>query len=783
MQLSKLNADLSFDLAILAATRPEEYTKQITWFVSEIGDAPWSIDDPIFFEKSKQFFERIIHPMVLDILSAPEGELALKNTISKDQLDKLVENFEAHKKELDGRVKGEIPTVVEAYIRQLRIKLAQPIDETTALELRAYLTREITIIVASHVDPKRIEKEAGELFIHAPTLGTPQPLPVPNDEAIQLSRTVLAQTELLKEARARMQESTVFEKALVFAPGDPGVAILAADIAAEHPDAPFAEVFLTAKKVVLANQRLTETKAETTTKPESLLRVFAQLANKEGTLTGGKKFIAALADTTSVIFPGFGQQLNTSFITKILKHAQGVTTSDVGATKAAATNIFSGASRLVTDMTTAVFGPQIYEVATIYTHVSTARVSYPVYFPQPTTAPMGAMGSVGQFIHLVQTTEQIGDAFAFLKGMLPSSAADLARVGAAKLGQTAVGSAVGVAAKTGFRAFLGKLFGGAIGRILGGAALGTLFGPGIGTVVGAIAGALVSGPVLKLVGRAGSWLMEKISTGGFIGGVGAAVSGVGAYVQNFFGNRPVQPTKFFGIKAEGATLLAAGVILLALAPNMLFVQQIFQSYRTAPLAIGGGKTEDTAPVPQYPFTPCMGGCLWPTTGTITQGPYLPYSRRVSHKGEAANAIDIGTTYLTPVRSPLDGSVISPSGFNASFGYYNGCLDNTGYIGNRCNRGYGNTMVIRSTDGSVEILFGHLSRNSMLAVGTLVSRGAIVALVDHNGNSSAAHLHYQVLSPQHINSFVPFEVPACFDNCCEDIQTKHKGAFSCQVSSN
>jgi murein DD-endopeptidase MepM/ murein hydrolase activator NlpD len=63
-------------------------------------------------------------------------------------------------------------------------------------------------------------------------------------------------------------------------------------------------------------------------------------------------------------------------------------------------------------------------------------------------------------------------------------------------------------------------------------------------------------------------------------------------------------------------------------------------------------------------------------------------------------------------------------------------------------GYGNTVVIRSTDSSGNVfytMYAHMNGQVMPQVGALVEAGATIGQVGSTGISTGPHLHYEVLA--------------------------------------
>lgn len=87
-----------------------------------------------------------------------------------------------------------------------------------------------------------------------------------------------------------------------------------------------------------------------------------------------------------------------------------------------------------------------------------------------------------------------------------------------------------------------------------------------------------------------------------------------------------------------------------------------------------------------------------------------------------NAVDLAASIGTPIRAAADGEVIV-----SKSGGWNG--------------GYGNYMVVRHAGGT-QTLYAHTSSNAV-AVGATVSAGETIGYVGNTGQSTGAHLHFEV----------------------------------------
>jgi hypothetical protein len=264
------------------------------------------------------------------------------------------------------------------------------------------------------------------------------------------------------------------------------------------------------------------------------------------------------------------------------------------------------------------------------------------------------------------------------------------------------------------------------------------------------------------------------------------------------GNLPEAQQKTSADGKKWMMIFIITILMVTLGPSFPFLSAILPwsathvvdlARRPIPKEIGGNGLG--APVKLIPPISCDDPtgekCRWPTNGTITQGPFV--SSRGSHKGVAANSIDIGGSAGQPVYATVVGKTIASYTVDGyTFNAFSGCTDNTGSIDppNRCNDGFGNVVIVEASDGTGRIyLFGHLSKNSILPPGSTTKIDTVVGYVDHNGNSSGPHLHFQLLNPSGVNisSFTPHVVPVCGDgvapDCCTAISREVPGG-SCDV---
>lgn len=99
-------------------------------------------------------------------------------------------------------------------------------------------------------------------------------------------------------------------------------------------------------------------------------------------------------------------------------------------------------------------------------------------------------------------------------------------------------------------------------------------------------------------------------------------------------------------------------------------------------------------------------------------------------------VDFSAPTGTPVVATMDGEIVLSED--------EGFADGTGSWGSTSqNGGYGNRIKIKHAN-DVYSEYHHLKSGSLLPVGTQVTKGQVIALVDHNGWSSGPHLHFQLM---------------------------------------
>lgn len=115
-----------------------------------------------------------------------------------------------------------------------------------------------------------------------------------------------------------------------------------------------------------------------------------------------------------------------------------------------------------------------------------------------------------------------------------------------------------------------------------------------------------------------------------------------------------------------------------------------------------------------------------STGVIT----CDYGCYSGHVG-----IDFDNADYDPILSTGDGVVLTARSGCEAFG---------GYLGNSCNGGYGNYVLIAhyTNEGTFFSLYAHMSSLSV-SQGQTVSRGQQIGKLGHSGNSSGSHLHFEL----------------------------------------
>lgn len=132
------------------------------------------------------------------------------------------------------------------------------------------------------------------------------------------------------------------------------------------------------------------------------------------------------------------------------------------------------------------------------------------------------------------------------------------------------------------------------------------------------------------------------------------------------------------------------------------------------------------------YDPYAGGTQdfgWPTLTPYIITSYFEYRWGSHHDG-----IDIsGTGRGSPIYSSTDGTVMEVE---------TGC-SNTGWYGSKCGGTYGNHVLIRTSDGKYDIMYGHLLTSVRVSVGQSISSGQIIGYMGSSGSSTGNHLHWEI----------------------------------------
>ena len=130
------------------------------------------------------------------------------------------------------------------------------------------------------------------------------------------------------------------------------------------------------------------------------------------------------------------------------------------------------------------------------------------------------------------------------------------------------------------------------------------------------------------------------------------------------------------------------------------------------------------------------------TSTIITSPFGYQEWR----GRGHAGIDIGSNGAGPgvhnIIATVSGTIYSVT---------TGCNDN-GYYGNSCGGGYGNHVIMTTSDGNY-IIYGHLAANSItVKEGDTVSQGQVLGKMGNSGSSTGTHLHFQIDVGGYANSY-------------------------------
>lgn len=94
-------------------------------------------------------------------------------------------------------------------------------------------------------------------------------------------------------------------------------------------------------------------------------------------------------------------------------------------------------------------------------------------------------------------------------------------------------------------------------------------------------------------------------------------------------------------------------------------------------------------------------------------------------------VDVSIPYGTNVKAPKGTWMVKE--------VFNGANPKGGFVGNRVNNGYGNSVVLYNPQTGEQVRFSHLATTGQLRPGQVVQGGNVVGLVGNSGNSTSTHL--------------------------------------------
>jgi murein DD-endopeptidase MepM/ murein hydrolase activator NlpD len=174
---------------------------------------------------------------------------------------------------------------------------------------------------------------------------------------------------------------------------------------------------------------------------------------------------------------------------------------------------------------------------------------------------------------------------------------------------------------------------------------------------------------------------------------------------------PVSPE----LPAIGGADLATAELVKAAELDRLAAEQAARAAEEARLAEEAAAVEAARIAEEATASASVAGGVQMLVGRITSGFGARWG--TSHQG-----LDIAAPIGTPIRVPLDGTVID-SGPASGFGQW---------------------VRVEHADGTITV-YGHISR-SLVSVGESVSAGEVIAEVGNEGRSTGPHLHFEVITP-------------------------------------
>jgi murein DD-endopeptidase MepM/ murein hydrolase activator NlpD len=174
---------------------------------------------------------------------------------------------------------------------------------------------------------------------------------------------------------------------------------------------------------------------------------------------------------------------------------------------------------------------------------------------------------------------------------------------------------------------------------------------------------------------------------------------------------PVSPE----LPVIGGADLATTELVKAAELDRLAAEEVARAAEEARLAEEAAAAEAARAAEEASASASVAGGVQMLVGRITSG----FGARW---GTAHQGLDIAAPIGTPIRVPLDGTVIDsgPAG------------------------GFGQWVRVEHSDGTITV-YGHISR-SLVTVGESVSAGEVIAEVGNEGRSTGPHLHFEVITP-------------------------------------
>ena len=195
-------------------------------------------------------------------------------------------------------------------------------------------------------------------------------------------------------------------------------------------------------------------------------------------------------------------------------------------------------------------------------------------------------------------------------------------------------------------------------------------------------------------------------------GTAAAAAPARLTIEPLTAITPVSPD----LPVIGGADLATTELVKAVELDRLAAEDAARVAEEARLAEEAAVAEEAARVAEEAaVSASVAGGVQMLVGRVTSGFGARWG--TSHQG-----LDIAAPIGTPIRVPLDGTVVD-SGPASGFGQW---------------------VRVEHADGT-RTVYGHISR-SLVTVGESVSAGEVIAEVGNEGRSTGPHLHFEVLTP-------------------------------------